>query len=82
WGTGQYRIDDDTYHRRLKPAIIQKFVAHDKTFKSKCGTNPDFIVDRHGLVYPEPQKANATGCLKSRFRLDLGALILSYSKKK
>ena len=30
WGSGKYAIDDNTYHRQVKPAIIQKFNAYGR----------------------------------------------------
>ncbi|KAF9523403.1 hypothetical protein CPB83DRAFT_690304 [Crepidotus variabilis] len=78
WGSGKYVVDDNTYHRSLKPAIIKAFNGHDSKFTSKCGSNPDFMVDRKGMVYPEPQKSKSSSCPKNKFTLDLGSLIQSF----
>jgi len=53
---GKYVIDDHTYHRNVKPDIIKKFQAQYSNFKSLCGSNPDFFVERDGTVYPGSKK--------------------------
>ncbi|KAG5353012.1 hypothetical protein C0989_011160 [Termitomyces sp. Mn162] len=62
WGSGKYVIPDDTYHRDVKPKILQQMKSI-KGFESKCGSNPDFHVERDGTVYPSSRKKNSV-CTK------------------
>jgi len=57
---GKFTLDDDTYHRVVKPLFIKEF-SGDRSFSKLCGTNPDFMIDRSGDVYP-----SAVGNLKSK----------------
>lgn len=85
WGTGRYKIDDDTYHREVKKKIISEFRNHngngDFTYKVKgkeqtrnykvCGDNPDFEVDgKSGEVWPNVQKGDPKG-LCSKVKLTI-----------
>ncbi|KAJ7596584.1 hypothetical protein C8J56DRAFT_1021123 [Mycena floridula] len=65
----------------FKQPIIKKFVAEKSGFKSKCGSNPDFIMDnKNGDVYPEPQKPKgkkdkASPCRKADFTLNVSDVL-------
>jgi len=65
---GKYKIDEDVYHRDVKPQMITKFVAEfkkqKKDFKKLCGKNPDFVVDKSGIVNPEPVGKGFDHCPK------------------
>ena len=63
WGSGKYVIDDHTYHRDVKPKILSHFNGM-KGFSSKCGSNPDFMVERDGTVYPSSRTDKKGLCSK------------------
>ncbi|PPQ67659.1 hypothetical protein CVT25_012687 [Psilocybe cyanescens] len=73
WGSGKYKIDDDTYHRIVKPHFLSVFGAMP-SFKGLCGSNPDFFVERDGTVYPsavESKAKKAGKCTKSKYSADM-----------
>lgn len=76
WGSGKYTLDDDTYHRVVKPQFISAF-SGEKSFSSLCGSNPDFFIEKNGDVYPSAVgKFKASGkCTKSKFTKNLGHIV-------
>ncbi|KIY52407.1 hypothetical protein FISHEDRAFT_69830 [Fistulina hepatica ATCC 64428] len=68
---GKYSCDLDHYHRKVKPALLSEF-RKMKSFTSRCGSNPDFVVDRKGIVTPQLTKRNKdNNCSKKKFSVDL-----------
>ncbi|KAF9007444.1 hypothetical protein BDQ17DRAFT_1422820 [Cyathus striatus] len=55
WGKKQYKLDDSTCHRVVKPKFIAAF--NSKKFINYCGKNPDFFIDDDGFVYPDATAA-------------------------
>ncbi|EDR05986.1 uncharacterized protein LACBIDRAFT_329188 [Laccaria bicolor S238N-H82] len=76
-GEGKYTLDLDVYHRQVKPIFIKRFQGAFSDFTSKCGTNPDFEIDRKGIVNPNAVKGKDL-CTKKRFSLDLGDVVLAH----
>ncbi|KAF9007443.1 hypothetical protein BDQ17DRAFT_1237960, partial [Cyathus striatus] len=83
WGTGDYKLDDNTYHLKVKPTFISKFKS--KKFTDYCGSNPDFFIEKDGTVYPSAtaSKQKKDGkCTKVRkaFSENLGYVVLDVKK--
>ncbi|KDR81891.1 hypothetical protein GALMADRAFT_240169 [Galerina marginata CBS 339.88] len=80
WGSGKYVIDDNTYHRSVKPILISTF-SGKPGFKGLCGSNPDFHVERDGTVYPTAvdKKAKQAGkCTKSKYNENMHDTLIRY----
>ncbi|EDQ97988.1 uncharacterized protein LACBIDRAFT_336366, partial [Laccaria bicolor S238N-H82] len=68
WGVGKYTIDLGIYHKEVKPIFLSEFKI-DK-FEAYCGSNPDFEIDRKGIVNPsavEKKKIQLGKCLRVNF---------------
>lgn len=77
WGTGNYKLDMDVYHREVKPIFLTRFFsAYGTKFNGMCGKNPDFKVDKNGWVWPDATKGK--NCSKKRYFLDLGEVIIAH----
>ncbi|KIJ99280.1 hypothetical protein K443DRAFT_680116 [Laccaria amethystina LaAM-08-1] len=80
WGVGKYTIDLGIYHKEVKPIFLTKFGEIPK-FEAFCGRNPDFEIDRKGMVNPsavEKAKISLGKCVKKTFSLDLGQVVLEH----
>ncbi|CAA7266740.1 unnamed protein product [Cyclocybe aegerita] len=80
WGSGRYVIDDHTYHREVKPRILSE-MRKLKSFTSKCGSNPDFHVERDGTVYPSSRNDKKGQCTKRAFSINMHDLLSSYVQR-
>ncbi|CAA7266897.1 unnamed protein product [Cyclocybe aegerita] len=80
WGSGKYVIDDNTYHRDVKPKILAE-MKKIKGFESKCGHNPDFHVERDGTVYPSSRTDKKGLCSKKTFSVNMHDLLMSYVQR-
>ncbi|KAH9484082.1 hypothetical protein JR316_0003562 [Psilocybe cubensis] len=73
WGTGKWTMDDDLYHRTVKPHFLSVFKGMP-SFTGLCGSNPDFFIEKDGTVYPSAveSKAKKLGkCTKSKYNADM-----------
>ncbi|KIJ92041.1 hypothetical protein K443DRAFT_114199 [Laccaria amethystina LaAM-08-1] len=56
WGKGdrKYKLDLEVYHREVKPIFLARFrqAFNAGTFNRLWGTNPDFEIDKNGIVFP------------------------------
>ncbi|KIJ94147.1 hypothetical protein K443DRAFT_369036 [Laccaria amethystina LaAM-08-1] len=81
WGKGKYKLDLEVYHREAKPVFLIKFreAYTARSFNGLCGTNPDFDIDKNGIVFPSAVRGR-DGCTRARFNLDLGEVVLDHQR--
>lgn len=81
WGKGTYKLDLEVYHREVKPIFLARFreAYTARTFNGMCGTNPDFDIDKNGIVFPSAVRGQER-CTRTRFNLDLGQVVIDHQR--